>query len=778
MTCPRPVTRALCLVLAWACLQCGVASLAGAEAPRTLFSIAGGDAALTLRQLSRQARESVVFPIDLVRGVRTNPVQGEYTAREAAEHMVAGTDLFVSQDIQTGALTIGRRPKPQSAPLKPAPPQQAESFPMKNRTLLALLASWLAAGATVDAQTPATATSVRHDEPIYLNPFLVESDRADSYNAINTNSITRFRTELKTIPISADIYTESFMQDLAVTDVESMLEQYSPAGFGGANPSASGQGLGQAGDYNAQSTTVLRGLATGENLTRRNGFLPHWGPNDNYYMERVEVIRGPQAVLYGAGGAGGVVNNVAKQARFGAAIGSAEFRADQYGSLRATADYGRSFGPLAMRLAVLHDDSKYSRDFAGQKQDALYLQLAFRINPQHILRVSADRLLNQSIGSQPNLSLRAAAAGGLPADPRNTQNFRLLLAQGQAGDLVNGRLTWDNVDSFAGEFAQRKFVNQHLEVIWEGKWNSWLSTQISSGYDDIKQRTAISPTILAAPGRSGNPTGDWAVQYTNFGDSRWTQYNKGVRAVATAEFDWLRGRHQWIVGGENNLPNAQANQFRYYEVDSSGKTIVNPAQAANTNLGRNLLSSAQIGNDGWVPVGAGPVEKPFARTTGWYPFQERMVVGGKTYVRELSGIEWVVPPTRDNPRGVGGTGGQFRDAQREAFFVAGMSAWLDRRLNVLYGLRYDAWDDRSVLLCRSPGHAQQGRQCLLQPGGQLPTAPRPARVLRLFRLLQDQPHQPRAGRLGQPADLHWQRPRNWPQVRSAGGPRVRLARLL
>ena len=70
-----------------------------------------------------------------------------------------------------------------------------------------------------------------------------------------------------------------------------------------------------------------------------------------------------------------------------------------------------------------------------------------------------------------------------------------------------------------------------------------------------------------------------------------------------------------------------------------------------------------------------------------------MVVAGKTYVRELTGFEWFVPSTPDNPRGVAGTAGQFRDAKREAFFLAGMSAWLDRRLNVLYGVRHDTWDD-------------------------------------------------------------------------------------
>lgn len=119
---PRPAARRLCLALAWACLFLGGPWLAGAESTRSSFSVPGGDAALTLRQLSRQARESVVFPIDLVHGVQTHPVQGEFTAREAAERMTAGTELFVSQDPQTGALLIARRVPPElvAAQLNPS----------------------------------------------------------------------------------------------------------------------------------------------------------------------------------------------------------------------------------------------------------------------------------------------------------------------------------------------------------------------------------------------------------------------------------------------------------------------------------------------------------------------------------------------------------------------------------------------------------------------------------------------------------------------------------
>ena len=77
------------------------------------------------------------------------------------------------------------------------------------------------------------------------------------------------------MPITADVFTKSFMKDIGATDVESMLAEYSPAGFGGSNPTASGQGLGRPGDYNGQSSLVLRGVATGASMIRRNGFLPH-----------------------------------------------------------------------------------------------------------------------------------------------------------------------------------------------------------------------------------------------------------------------------------------------------------------------------------------------------------------------------------------------------------------------------------------------------------------------------------------------------------------------
>ncbi|HUR56432.1 MAG TPA: hypothetical protein VM029_01895, partial [Opitutaceae bacterium] len=52
------------------------------------------------------------------------------------------------------------------------------------------------------------------DETVQLNVFEVSADRDDSYGALNSNSITRFNTELAKLPISADIYNEAFMRDV------------------------------------------------------------------------------------------------------------------------------------------------------------------------------------------------------------------------------------------------------------------------------------------------------------------------------------------------------------------------------------------------------------------------------------------------------------------------------------------------------------------------------------------------------------------------------------
>jgi hypothetical protein len=83
--------------------------LRAAEPPaRHDFDLPAGDAELALRKFADQSGRQILFPTDLVKDVRTNPVRGRFPDREALDRLLAGTLLFATQDERTGAFALGR----------------------------------------------------------------------------------------------------------------------------------------------------------------------------------------------------------------------------------------------------------------------------------------------------------------------------------------------------------------------------------------------------------------------------------------------------------------------------------------------------------------------------------------------------------------------------------------------------------------------------------------------------------------------------------------------
>lgn len=81
---------------------------AAVEAAKKSYSIPAAVATDALAAFTEQSGEQIVYPADVVRGIRTNAVSGELTARAALEQLVAGTNLVVVQDASTGALGLRR----------------------------------------------------------------------------------------------------------------------------------------------------------------------------------------------------------------------------------------------------------------------------------------------------------------------------------------------------------------------------------------------------------------------------------------------------------------------------------------------------------------------------------------------------------------------------------------------------------------------------------------------------------------------------------------------
>jgi iron complex outermembrane receptor protein len=103
-----PLRRLATLALTVAAVFLVVSPSRAAEPARKAFDIPAGPAESTLRRFSEQAGGQFVFSADKVAGVRTQAVKGEFTARQALDRLIAGTELRAVQDAGTGALTVDR----------------------------------------------------------------------------------------------------------------------------------------------------------------------------------------------------------------------------------------------------------------------------------------------------------------------------------------------------------------------------------------------------------------------------------------------------------------------------------------------------------------------------------------------------------------------------------------------------------------------------------------------------------------------------------------------
>lgn len=161
----------------------------------------------------------------------------------------------------------------------------------------ALLAALVLASPAALVAQPATPSPASQDKPVSLSVFEVTTSRDIGYLSTNAAEVTRMNTPIENIPMNVSIFNQQFIEDLLATDTSELLA-YEAAAV----------------KTNENDNFLLRGFANpGSNFL--NGFAQTagFGSQPLANIERVEVIRGPAAVLYGAGGFGGTINRITKQ---------------------------------------------------------------------------------------------------------------------------------------------------------------------------------------------------------------------------------------------------------------------------------------------------------------------------------------------------------------------------------------------------------------------------------------------------------------------------------
>ena len=83
---------------------------------------------------------------------------------------------------------------------------------------------------------------------------------------------------------------------------------------------------------------------------------------DFYNIDRVEILKGPNAMIFGRGGAGGIVNRVTRQADW-QAVRELSLQGGSWDNRRATVDVGDAVNDrVALRITGLYEDSDSYRD--------------------------------------------------------------------------------------------------------------------------------------------------------------------------------------------------------------------------------------------------------------------------------------------------------------------------------------------------------------------------------------------------------------------------------
>jgi catecholate siderophore receptor len=212
-------------------------------------------------------------------------------------------------------------------------------FPVK--TICLMLAAFPAMASADEPTTTLPQVEVRSSK-------VSEPAKADGYVTKSTITATKTDTPLKDVPQSVSVVTQSQIKDQAIRSMEDAI-RYTP-------------GVGMAQGEGNRDTVVFRG-----NASTGDFFLDGVRDDVQYYrdfynIESVEVLRGANGMIFGRGGAGGVVNRVSKEAGWDP-VREISLQAGSYDQRRGSIDIGQAINEAAaFRLNAMVENADSYRD--------------------------------------------------------------------------------------------------------------------------------------------------------------------------------------------------------------------------------------------------------------------------------------------------------------------------------------------------------------------------------------------------------------------------------
>src|SRR3954453_15954077 len=252
------------------------------------------------------------------------------------------------------------------------------------------VAAGLLCGAAPALAADDTAAAAGSSADAGAGPDIVITADRIPYGVKVTTSATKTPTDIRNIPQAMTIVSSRQIEDQQLRSVGEMLLYVPGASYNG------GEGN--------RDTIILRG-----NSSTADFFVD--GVRDDvqyfrdfYNVDRVEVLKGPNAMIFGRGGGGGLVNRVLKRPAL-IASRSAEAGFDNWGDVRLTGGVDQPLGKTAgLRLDAMYEGGASFRDHVDLHR--------YGVNPK-VAIVSGSTRIDLAYE---HFHARRPAARGVPAD--------------------------------------------------------------------------------------------------------------------------------------------------------------------------------------------------------------------------------------------------------------------------------------------------------------------------------------------------------------------------
>lgn len=271
---------------------------------------------------------------------------------------------------------------------------------------------------------------------------MARASQGADYQVDAISSGTKTLTPLRDVPQSITVVTQGLIRDQAMQSIADVV-RYVP-------------GITTHQGENNRDQVVIRGNSSSADFFVNGVRDDVQYYRDLYNLERVEALKGPNAMIFGRGGAGGVINRVTKQPG-PTPVRELAFQGGTSRNRRLAADFGQPLtDKLALRLNGVYENSGGFRRYAYLERSGISPTLTVTLGKQTRIALAyehfrdkrrADRGIPSFAGRPADVDVSTFFGNPKDSRVRATVNLGSAAFEHQAGPWnIRNRTQWGAYD--------------------------------------------------------------------------------------------------------------------------------------------------------------------------------------------------------------------------------------------------------------------------------------------------------------------------------------------